>query len=248
MCASPISASEWEDSINCLWRMSRLPSQACCGWPDGRLRSENVLEHAVIQAVAWHLCARGHLARAEQVAARKAASAALAAWERVVAEIAGIDPQLVARAHAFHAGLANRHQSAYRAFARKQLSDQAACARLKTESLPAAIMAAEGDLNAAGLHLDGISLAWRAALPVRLPGLRAIELAAAGWLTAGGDVRRARDAAARAATVSGVLSAYPDDAPPHWPRRPTQEELLRFALAATRLPETIEAWSVVQEA
>src|SRR5262249_38815281 len=153
-------------------------------------------------------------------------------WDRLAAEIAATDPKLVSRAHAFHARLASRHQAAYQAFARKQLLDLAGCARLKTEGLLAAIAAKEGDPHAAAVALDSISLAWRADLPARLPGLRAIELAGAGWYAASGDVTRAVQVAARAAAVSGVLSAYPEDAPTHWSKQPSQEDLLRFAFAA----------------
>jgi hypothetical protein len=249
MCASPMSASDWhEDPVNCLWRISRLPGAESFDQPQDRPVDQDVLTQDALHAVAWHLCARGHLVREGYYAAREAASASLAAWHKVAREIAETNPRPVSRAHAFHARLASHHQAAYRALARKQLSDLAACARLKTEGLLAAVTAAEGDLHAAGDELDGISLAWRAGLPVRLPGLRAIELAAAAWYSASGDAGRAREAAARAATVTGVFSAYPEDAPADWPKRPSQQELLRFAFAATRLPEAIESWSIVQEA
>jgi len=249
MCALPISASDWaEHPIDCLWRISRLPG---ADHPDPSHEASalvDLLERAVTKAVARHLCARAHLARADYAAAREAGSSALQEWDHLVAEIGATDPALVSRAHAFHARLASRHDAAYRAFARKQLLDLARCARLKTESLLAAIAAQEGDPHAAAVALDGISLAWRADLPVRLPGLRTIELAAAGWYRASGDMTRAEQALTRAATVSGVLAAYPEDAPTHWPRQPSQEELLRFAFAATRLPEAIESWSPVEEA
>src|SRR5262249_48477975 len=192
MCASPISASDLaEDPIDRLWRISRLPG---ADHPDPSQNASSLadpLERAVTGAVALHLSARAHLARADYVSAREAGSATLPEWDRLAAEIAATDPKLVSRAHAFHARLASRHQAAYQAFARKQLADLAGCARLKTESLLAAIAAKEGDPHAAAVALDGISLAWRADLPARLPGLRAIELAAAGWYAASGDVTRA---------------------------------------------------------
>ena len=248
MCASPMSASDWaENPIDCLWRISRSPG---ADFPDVLQNPSSLadpLERAVTGAVAGHLRARAHLARADYVAAVEAASFALPEWDQVTTEIAETDPELVSHAHAFHARLASRHQEAYRAFARKQLLDLAACARKKTESLLAAIAAGEGDPHAAAVALDDISLAWRAGLPGRLPGLRTIELAAAGWYSASGDAAHARQMAARAAAVSGVLSAYPEDAPEHWPKRPSQEELLRFAFAATRLPEAIEAWSPAEK-
>lgn len=248
MCASPISVSERiVDPINYLWQISRLPGTEHPDLPQDGSSAVDGLDQAVVSAVTLHLCARAHLARTDHVAAREAASSSLAEWHRVTAEIAAVDPTLVSRAHAFHARLASRHQAAYRTFARKQLLDLAGCARLKTESLLAAIIAGEGDPHAAGVALDGISLVWRAGLPMRLPGLRAIELAAAGWFTASGDVIRANEASARAAMISGVFAAYPDDAPTRWPRCPSQEELLRFAFAATRLPGAIESRSVVQE-
>jgi hypothetical protein len=248
MCASHISASDGaEDPIDCLWRISRLPGADHPATSQVEPALGDALQRAVAGAVACHLRARASLARAGYVAAREAGSSALAKWGGLIAEIAQIDPALVSRAHAFHARLANRHHAAYREFARKQLLDLARCARLKTESLLAAITAGEGDPQAAAVALDGISLAWRADLPVRLPGLRAIELAAAGWYRTSGDLIQAEQMAARAATVSGVLSAYPEDAPSHWPKQPNQEELLRFAFAATRLSEAIEAWAPVEE-
>jgi hypothetical protein len=248
MCASPISASDRDcDPINRLWRISRLPGARHPGMPQDASSLAGTLERAATAAVAGHLAARCHLARTEHGAAREAASSALAGWDRVEAEIAAIEPELVARAHAFHARLASRHQLAYRAFARKQLLDLAACARLKTEGILAAVAATADDPLSGAAGLDGISRSWRKALPVRLPGLRAIECAAAAWYAVGGDIVRAEELAARAATVSGVLAAYPEEAPAHWPERPDQLTLLQFAFAAARLPEAVEAWSAGEE-
>lgn len=247
MCASPTSASDRGDNpINLLWRISRLPGSDYRGvhhpGASEDLRSPGgALQQAVTSAVTQHLAARGHLAHGEHAAAREAAIFALENWYRVAAEIAAGDPPLVSRAHAFHARLASRHRAAYRTFARKQLLDLASCARLKTEALLAAVAAAEGDLRSAAASLDGISRAWRAGLPVRLPGLCAIELAASAWYGAVGDAVRAEEVAARAATISGVLSAYPEDAPAVWPEPLGQVDLLRFSFAAARLPEAVDS-------
>jgi hypothetical protein len=100
---------------------------------------------------------------------------------------------------------------------------------------------AEGDLRSAAISLDGISRAWRAGLPVRLPGLRAIELAASAWYAAVGDAVRAEKVAARAATISGVLSPYPEDVPARWPEPLGRVDLLRFSFAAARLPEAVDS-------
>jgi hypothetical protein len=45
----------------------------------------------------------------------------------------------------------------------------------------------------------------------------------------------------RAATITGVMSAYPEDAPETWPPQPSQEGLLRFAFAAARLPASLDS-------
>lgn len=240
MCALPISASDWrDDPINCLWRMSRLPD---CELP-GSPAVDGTLEKAVVQAVAHHLRARTCARHKDHATARKAARAALAAWRRATAGLEAINPPTVVRAHAHHARLASRQGAAFRELARKQLLELAGCARLKTESVIAAIAAIEERPHEAATQLDAISRSWRSGLPIRLPGLRTIELAAADWYRAGGDVMRARVMAERAATVSGVLSAYPEDRPVEWSKQPGLEELLRFAFAACRLADPVEAYA-----
>ncbi len=242
MCASPISASDAPaDAINRLWQASRIDAVAV----QLRLLADlpqldDTLQAAVIAAVTWHLRARALLALGKREAARAEASTALSAWDNVAAAIATVDPQMVVRAHAFHARLASRHLDAYRDFARKQLLDLARCVRLKSLAILAEIAAGAGDLGAAAEGLDEISKNWRAALPVRLPGLRAVELAAADHFAAIGDAVRAQGLRDRAATISGVMSAYPQDTPDRWPGQPTQEGLLRFAFAAARLPASLE--------
>src|SRR3546814_10869472 len=69
-----------------------------------------------MQAVARHLWARSFLARGEHAPARAAGLSSLASWDDVTTEIALADPQMVGRAHAFHAQLASRHSAAYRNF------------------------------------------------------------------------------------------------------------------------------------
>lgn len=241
MCGSPISEFDGPDPIDLLWRISRRPGAEHPGLPQDEFPHAGGLARAVMQAVARHLWARSLLARGEHAPARAAGLSSIASWDDVTTEIALADPQMVARAHAFHAQLASRHSAAYRNFARGQLLGLARSARLKTESVVAAVAAADGDPHAAAVLLDDISRAWRAGLPVRLPGLRAIEVVAAAWYAASGDDTRAQDLAARAATVSGVLCAYPEDAPARWPDRLSQGNLLRFAFAATRLPDAMES-------
>jgi hypothetical protein len=219
--------------------MSRSPD---CDFPEAPA-VEGTLEKAVIQAVAHHLRARNFARHEDHAAARKAARAALAAWRRAAAGLAAINPPTVTRAHAHHARLASRQGTAFRELARKQLLELAGCARLKTESVLATITAIEDRPHEAAARLDAISRNWRDDFPVRLPGLRSIELAAADWYRAGGDAVRAQVMAERAATVSGVLSAYPEDRPAQWSQRPGLEELMRFAFAACRLADPVEAYA-----
>lgn len=243
MCASPISASDTSaDPLNLLWRASRTDAPA----EQLRLLAEvpqpgDPLQAAIVAAVMRHLRARALLSLTILDVAQAEASAALSAWDSVTDAIAAVDPQVAMRAHAFHARLASRHLDAYRDFARRQLLELAAATRLKGETILAEI-AAHGDAGLAARSLDRISQAWRAALPVRLPGLRAVELAAAHHYTAAGDAPHAREMEGRAATIAGVMSAYPEDAPESWPRQPTQEGLLRFAFAAARLPATLDGY------
>ena len=242
MCASPISASDAPaDAISRLWRASRTGKAA----EQLRLladlpREDGSLQCAIIAAVTRHLRSRALLALEKLEAAQAEASAALKAWNDVAAVIAAVDPRMVVRAHAFHARLASRHVDPYRDFARRQLLELAHAARLKSTAVGAEITVAKGDRRAAAAALNEISKAWRAHLPLRLPGLRAIELAAAEHYAAIGDTDHAQQARRGAATISGVMSAYPEDAPEHWLGHPTQEALLRFAFAATRLPESLD--------
>jgi hypothetical protein len=205
-------------------------------------QSGDLLQVAIVVAVMRHLRARALLSLAILDVAQAEASATLSAWNDVTDVIVAIDPQVAMRAHAFHARLASRHLDAYRDFARRQLLELAGATRLKSETILAEIAAAHGDAGLAARSLDRISQAWRAELPVRLPGLRAVELAAAHHYTAAGDDPHAREMEGRAATVAGVMSAYPEDAPESWPRQPAQEGLLRFAFAAARLPATLDGY------
>lgn len=245
MCASPISASDAPtDPISRLWRASRLDAAA----EQTRLLADvqppnDLLEAAIVAAVIRHLRARALLSMEQLDAAQAEASEALSVWDNVAAVIAAVDPQMTARAHAFHARLASRHLDIYRDFARRQLVELARTARLKTETIPAEIAATRGDTRFAAGVLDRISKAWRADLPARLPGLRAVELTAARHYAAAGNEARARELRARAATISGVMSAYPEDAPESWPSQPNQEALLRLAFAATRLPASFEEYN-----
>jgi len=242
MCASPISASDAPtDPIGRLWRASRMagPSEQLLMLAE-LPRASDPLQAAIIPAVARHLRARALLSLAMLDGAQAEASKGLSAWDGVAAAIGSVDPQMAVRAHAFHARLASRHVDAYRDFARRQLLELAAAARLKSESVLAEIAAACGDTRLAAESLRQISTTWRADLPVRLPGLCAIELAAACHYAAIGDAARAQEMRDRAATIAGVMSAYAEDAPEDWPPQPSQEGLLRFAFAAVRLPASLD--------
>jgi hypothetical protein len=242
MCASPISVSDAPaDPITRLWRASRCGAAAL----QLRLLADLPREHgslhdAIIAAVTWHLRARALLALGNLDAAGAEAAAALSAWDNAADAIAAVDPQFAVRAHAFHARLASRHLDAYRNFARRQLLELARTVRLKSETIPAEIAAMRGKAHFAAEALDRISKNWRAYLPTRLPGLRAVEMTAAHHYAAAGDEVRAQELRARAATISGVMSAYPEDEPESWSSRPNQEGLLRFAFAASRLPGSVE--------
>lgn len=244
MYASPISASDTPaDPINLLWRASRTGGAV----EQLRLLADlpqrgDSLQAVTVTAVIRHLRARACLDLGELDMAQAEASEALAAWDHVAAVIAAVDPQMVLRAHAFHARLASRHVEAYRDFARRQLLELAHCARLKSETILAAIAASRGNAHAAAVALDRIATTWWADLPVRQPGLRAVELAAAAHYAATGDTARAQAMRDRAAKISGVMRAYPEDAPDSWPSQPAQEGLLRFAFAAARLPLLIEEY------
>ncbi|QEX25227.1 hypothetical protein FRZ61_51740 [Hypericibacter adhaerens] len=199
------------------------------------------LKGHVLQAVSRHLRALAETDAGLVVAGRSNAEEAVNAWIALERAIATTNPELVPLAHAFHARLASRHQSAYGALARKQRLDLARCARLKTEALHAAALKAAGEGLAAAEALERISNQWRAGLPTRLPGLRAIELTGARWFSGEGREAFAAALLSRAETIAGVHAAYPEDAPVHWPPNPNQDELLRFAFAAARLPAAITA-------
>jgi hypothetical protein len=242
MCASPISASDAPvGPVNRLWQASRIATPAeqlrlLADFP----RPDDPLQAAIVAAVTRHLRARALLSLAILDVAQAEASEALAAWDNVGAVIGAVDPQMAVRAHAFHARLASRHLGAYREFARRQLLELARTVRLKSETILAEIALARGDMHLAAEALQRISTAWRADLPMRLPGLRAVELAAAHHYAAIGDATRAQEMRDRAATITGVMSAYSEEAPETWPPQPSQEGLLRFAFAAARLPVSLD--------
>jgi hypothetical protein len=241
MCELPILGSDVTDSIYRLWQISQMNAAAdqLHLLNESTRPADNLLTRAVVLAVRQHLRARALLALRKFDAAREAATAAVSAWDQVAAEIAASDPQLVAQGHAFHARLADRNKSAFRNLARKQLTDLVRCARMKTQSIIAAIAAEIGDLGSAAEALDALAQAWRKDLPIRLPGLREIELAASFWYQVAGDVERADAARQRASSITGVLNPYPEDTPESWPSRPTQEQLLRLAFAVARLPRLV---------
>lgn len=243
MCASRISASDAPvDAINLLWRVSRMdaPAEQARLLADVTETMDDPLQAAIIAAVTRHLRARALLSLAILDVAQAEASEALSGWDDVALVIGEVDPQMAVRAHAFHARLASRHLGAYRDFARRQLLELTRAARLKSETILAEIALARSDMRLAAETLQRISAIWRADLPVRLAGLRAVELAAAHHYAAIGDAARAQEMRDRAATIAGVMSAYPEDAPERWPPQPSQEGLLRFAFAASRLPASLD--------
>ena len=242
MCALPISASDAPvHPIDRLWRASRTDG------PAEQLRllanlplTDAPLQAAIFAAVTQHLRARALLSLTILDVAQAEASEALSAWDNVAVAIGAVDPQMAMCAHAFHARLASRHLNAYRGFARWQLLELARVARLKSETILAEVALARGDTRLAAEALQRISTIWRADLPVRLPGLHAVELAAAHHYAAFSDAAHAQEMRDRAATIAGVMSAYPEDAPESWPLQPSQEGLLRFAFAAARLPASLD--------
>ena len=244
MSGSPISASEaMAGTIDLLWQAS-LVRQV-----DDRRSTLQALppihgtdiQTSVVRSVALHLLALVHLDNGVLQAADITAGEAITAWTAVEQAIAAAEPELAARAHAFHARLAHRSGTAYGALARKQLLEYAGAARLKTEALRAAVASTAGDRSVASEALARTSSAWRGALPLRLPGLRQIELAAARWSREAGRTDLARVMNAQAGMLTGVHAAYPEDAPERWPANPRQDQALRFAFAATPLPEAIQA-------
>jgi hypothetical protein len=251
MCALPISASNAPvDAINLLWRVSRIdaPAELTRLLADVTSTMDDPLQAAIIAAVTRHLRSRALLSLAMLDVAQAEASEVLSDWDNVALVISAVDPQMAVRAHAFHARLASRHRGAYRDFARRQLLELVRAARLKSETILAEIALVRGDMRRAAGALQRISAIWRADLPVRLPGLRAVELAAAHHYAAIGDAARAQEMRDRAATITGLMSAYPEDAPESWPPQPSQEGLLRFAFAAARLPASLDISQEIAQA
>jgi hypothetical protein len=242
MSGSPILESESLDAaVERLWQ-ARLP-----GATAERRRlldlpnvAANALDRVVLEAVRLHLRSLIAVEEGDLPEARAGVTKALEAWQGVEQAIADVAPEMAARAHAFHARLASRNHAAYGALARKALSDLAQAAKLKTESIRAAVFAADGDQRSAAMVLGEISARWRRGVPIRLPGLRPIELAAARWFEASGSAILARTVRDLAQTISGRHAAYPDETPETWPPILRQEDLLRFAFAVSRLPSVIE--------
>jgi hypothetical protein len=199
------------------------------------------LDRSVLDAVRLHLRSLVALEEGDLPDAVSGVTKTLAAWQGVEHAIECVSPEMAARAHAFHARLANRHQPAYGALARKALSDLAQAARCKTETIRAAAFAADGDKRGAAEALEQIATRWRRDIPLRLPGLRAIELTAARWFEASDCPSLAKPLRNLALTISGRHAAYLEESPDVWPAILRQEDLLRFAFAASRLPAVIAA-------
>jgi hypothetical protein len=243
MSASLTSGSEMREAVGRLWQ-ARLPAA-----PVDRRRllilppvpNSTELDGSVLAAVRLHLLSQIGLEEGDLSAARTGVASALAAWSAVERAIESVSPEMASRAHAFHARLASRHQAAYGALARKELVDLAQAAKLKTESIGAAAVAAGGDERSAAEMLAEIAARWRRNVPIRLPGLRPIELTAARWFEACDRRNLAKTLHSLAQTISGRHAAYPEDSPEAWPAVLRQEDLLRFAFAASRLPAAITA-------
>jgi hypothetical protein len=197
------------------------------------------LDRSVLEAVRLHLLALVALEAGDLPAAQAGLAQALEAWGGVDRAIENITPEMASRAHAFHARLASRHRATYGALARKELVDLAQGAKLKTECIGAAAIAADGDTRRAAETLAEIAGRWRRNVPIRLPGLRPIEMAAARWFEASDRPSRAKPLRGLALTISGRHAAYPEESPEAWPPVLRQEDLLRFAFAACRLPAAI---------
>jgi hypothetical protein len=230
-----------------LWR-GRLP-----GAPAARRRllgrampKASELDRSVLDAVRLHLCSLVALEEGDLRNAISGVSETLAAWQGVEQAIGNAAPEMAQRAHAFHARLASRHQAAFSAIARKTLADLAHGAMCKTESIHAAALAAEGDERGAAEALEKIAARWRHGIPIRLPGLRAIELTAARWFEAADCPSLAKPIRDSALTISGRRAAYPEESPKVWPPILYQEDLLRFAFAASRLPAVITAAETIE--
>lgn len=240
---SPISESEIDQAVNRLWQ-TRLPGASA----ERRrllgpqpLPGATELERSVLEAVRLHLWSLAALEEGDLSEARSGVPKARGLWDSVERSIESVVPEMAARAHAFHARLASRHPAAYAALARKTLSDCAQGARLKTESIGAAVLAADGDQRGAAEALAEIAARWRRGIPIRLPGLRPIELAAARRFDLSDRPSSAKTLRNLARTICGRHAAYPEEAPQAWPPILRQEDLLRFAFAASRLPAVIAA-------
>jgi hypothetical protein len=242
MSGSPTLESESLDAaVKRLWQ-ARLPGATA---ERQRLLGPSMPEatelvRSVLDAVRLHLWSLVAVEEGDLPEARSGVTQALEAWQSVERAIEGVAPEMAARAHAFHARLASRNHAAYGALARKELFDLAQAAKLKTESIRAAACAADGDPRSAAVMLGEIAARWRRGVPIRLPGLRPIELAAARWFEATGSAILAKTVRDLAQTISGRHAAYPDESPETWPPILRQEDLLRFAFAASRLPSAIE--------
>jgi len=243
MSGSPILGSEMGKAANRLWQ-ARLPGASAerrrlLGLPP--MPDATELERSVFEAVRQHLMSLAALEDGELSDARSDVAQALVAWEGVERAIEGVSPEMASHAHAFHARLASHNRAAYGALARKALSDLAQGARLKTESILGAAFAASDEKRGAAQTLEKIAAQWRRDVPIRLPGLRPIELAAARWFEASDRPNSAKTLRNLAQTISGRHAAYPEESPEVWPPILRQENLLRFAFAASRLPAVIAA-------
>ena len=241
MSASPISGSELNKAVNRLWqaRLSAVPVERRRLLAPPELPEASELDRSVLAAVRLHLLSLVALEEGDLPGAQAGLASALTAWEGVAQAIEGISPEMASRAHPFHARLASHHQAAYSALARKELVDLALAAKLKTESVGAAVAVAEGDTRRAAEMLAEIAARWRRHVPIRLPGLRPIELTAARWFEESDRRTLAKTLRSLAQTISGRHAAYPEDSPEAWPPVLRQEDLLRFAFAAATLPSVI---------
>ena len=245
MSEPPISVSDIpKPPIDRLWQISRTPLDAAnadelsaLGW----LASHTELDagYCVAEAVRLHLAVLCAISSGRTGSVGTEAYRAVEMWAFASRRLGQEKAKLTTRSHAFHARLSSRHREAFEAFERERLLQWAEGARLKSQMIVAAIAFRSGKTAWAAEAAREIANRWRAAVPVRLPGLGDIERAAARWSAQTGSAEQSRLLADRAASLTGTLAPYPEDMPQHWPSDPNRESLLRFGFAATVLPEAI---------
>ena len=235
---SASEAPEGVDPVDALWQLRGKMRRGMDVRPELAALDLSSLEGLaldVASSVRDHCRALSSLAAGDLAKASHHSTSAQAGWLEAVWRIEALRPSLTPLANAFHLRLANRHSDDYHALARRTLKEWAVGSKIKSAFTDAVVAAEVGDFKKAAEIATSGATEWRVGIPVRLPGLRDIEVTAARWADRAGDDSLAKLLLNRAGKLTGRMSPYPEDDEAKWSKPRCHEGVMRFGFATTVL-------------